>query len=161
MTDEVLNEYHGAVIKLQDQCQIILKNNRLLLQCLKVIEDKFSAGSGDNLPSDAVPFLAMGESMTLIKWHDWAYKVRWEIRGYSDENAWSEQYFLTDEAKKLSRISVDINISLNQLESISRGDWDKLFEMCWILFDSIDTVDGIYKEVIGSEMVESTSKGVE
>ena len=149
MTDEILNEYSDAVSKLYKFCKKMKWENKFLRQSLNAIYKKYGVGSGDNLPDDAIPLLANGESFTLTKFGRWAYEMRWELKGYYDENAWTSDYYCTDEARELASICEGMVICINDIEKISRGNWNDLFKSCWTFFDSMDKVEEIHTRVIG------------
>ena len=144
MVGNVLEEYQEAVFKLNELCDRIREENKYLRQSLDVIYEKFNVGPDDDLPKEAVPFLAMGESISLTKFASWAYEMRWELKGYYDENAWTPEYYGTDEAQELASICEEIVILINSIESISQGNWNNLFKDCQDLFDYIEKVGDIY-----------------
>lgn len=76
MTDEIMSEYRDAVIKLQGFCKKIQWENKFLRQLLDAINLRYKVGPGDDLPDEAVPFLANGESFALTKFGRWAYEIR-------------------------------------------------------------------------------------
>lgn len=149
MTDELYQEYCEAISKLYKFCKKISWENKFLRQSLDAIYNRYHVGSGDDLPDEAIPLLAMGESFALTKFSRWSYEMRWELKGYYDENAWTPEYYETEEAQVLASICEEMVIDINAIESISRGNWNELFKMCWKLFDNIDKVASIYNEVIG------------
>ena len=149
MTDEIYTEYRDAVSKLYKFCKRIRWENKFLRQSLDAINLRYKVGSGDDLPDEAVPFLANGESFTLTKFGRWAYEIRWELEGYYDKDAWTPEYYATDEARELASLCEEMVICINSIENVARGDWNNLFKSCWALFDDMDKVSTIYTRVIG------------
>lgn len=150
MTDELMDEYREALTKLNKFCRRIGWENKFLRQSLDTIRSKYGIGLDDDLPDEAIPLLAMGESFALTKFNRWSYEMRWELKGYYDEFAgWSPEYFATDEAKDLAFICEQMVIEINSIESICRGNWNDLYEMCGYLFYNIDLIETLYKNVVG------------
>lgn len=149
MNDIVLKEYRDAVSKLYEFCNKMRWENKFLHQSLEAINLRYKVGSGDDLPDEAVPFLANGESFTLTKFGRWAYEIRWELEGYYDKDAWTPEYYATNEARELASLCEEMVICINSIENVARGDWNNLFKSCWILFDDMDKVSTIYTKVIG------------
>ena len=159
MTDEIYSEYRDAVSELYKFCKRIRWENKFLHQSLDAINLRYKVGSGDDLPDEAVPFLANGESNTLTRFGRWAYEIRWELEAYYDKDVWTPEYYATGEARELASLCEEMVICINSIENVARGDWNNLFKSCWTLFDDTDKVSTIHTRLIGeSEEITDSRK---
>ena len=143
-------EYKKAVTEFKESVDRIRKGLKFLFKSVEAAQSKFGIGFDDELPDEAVPFLAMGISVALHRWDEWIRETRWQLKSYDYDHIWSIEFYSSEEFKELYDLAQSIIIRLNTIDAIARGNWKELYSEICHLIDDLDNVECIHRLVMAT-----------